>query len=47
VADQYGALAPFDLGALLRRAESQWENVERERLAAARQLLGLRATVSS
>ena len=47
VADQYGALASFDLSALLRRAESQWETMERERLAAARELLGLRATVSS
>jgi hypothetical protein len=45
VADEYGALASFDFGELLRRAETQRSDVEQQRLTAASQSLGLRATV--
>jgi hypothetical protein len=45
VADQHGALASFDFGNLLQRAETQRKGVERERLAAAKDALGAHATV--
>jgi hypothetical protein len=47
VADQYGALSSFDFDELLGRAERQRATLERARLAAAAELLALRATVGS
>jgi len=45
VADDYGALASFDLGELLQRAETQRKGVEEQRLIAAAEALGVPATV--
>ena len=45
VAEQYGALASFDLGELLKRAESQRKDVEQQRLVAAAEILGVHASV--
>jgi hypothetical protein len=45
VADQHGALASFDFGNLLQRAETQRKGVERERLTAASEALSAHATV--
>jgi hypothetical protein len=47
VAEEYGALASLDLGELLKRAESQRKDVERERLTAAAEVLSVHTTVPS